>query len=96
MVAEPTNNATTQLEDPLSYLPCSTIQEYRKGQVLFEPGRRSPYLHLVMEGCVKISRFIDDNEIVIDLCQADDFLRRWCISASKITNAPSLSKAAKS
>ena len=73
MVAEPTNTATTQLEDPLSYLPCSTIQEYRKGQVLFEPGRRSPYLHLVMEGCVKISRFIDDNEIVIDLCQADDF-----------------------
>ncbi|MDZ4801425.1 MAG: Crp/Fnr family transcriptional regulator [Bryobacteraceae bacterium] len=75
MVTDTTTSATmtTQLEDPLSYLPCSTISEYRKGQVLFEPGQRSPYLHLVMEGCIKISRIIDNNEIVIDLCQADDF-----------------------
>lgn len=72
MVAEPRSNVM-QLEDPLSYLPCSTISEYRKGQVMCEPGQRCPHLFLVIEGCVKISRFIDENEIVVDLCQADDF-----------------------
>lgn len=72
MIAE-TVISSTQLEDPLSYLPCSTIAEYRKGQTIYEPGRRSSEVYLVMEGCVKISRIMEDSEIVINLCQADDF-----------------------
>lgn len=72
MIAEPATSST-QLEDPLSYLPCSTITEYRKGQTIYEPGRRSSEVYLVMDGCVKISRIIEDAEIVINLCQADDF-----------------------
>jgi len=72
MVAE-TIQHQTQLEDPLSYLPCSAIFQFRKGQVIYEPGRQTPHLYLVMEGCVKISRSIENTEIVINLCQADDF-----------------------
>jgi len=61
------------LEDPLSYLPHSTVSEYRKGESIYEPGRRPPELFLVIEGCVKVSRFIQQNEIIIDLCKVDDF-----------------------
>lgn len=68
-----TNRTQFQLEDPLSYLPISAITEFRKGQVIYEPGQRAPQLFLVMEGTVKISRIMEDSEIVINLCQPDDF-----------------------
>lgn len=60
------------LEDPLSYLPCSAISEFRKGHVIYD-SEPPQHLFLVIEGCVKVSRPAGHSEVVINLCQADDF-----------------------
>jgi CRP/FNR family transcriptional regulator, cyclic AMP receptor protein len=44
------------LEDPLAHLPCTTIVEYRKGQIIYNQDQPSTSLYLVMDGKVKISR----------------------------------------
>ena len=63
-----------ELEDPLAHLPCSTIVEYRKGQVIYNHGQSSTSLYLVMDGKVKISRVRDDGQmVVIDIYKIDDF-----------------------
>ena len=48
------------LEDPLAYLPCSTIQEYQKNQVIYGQEQPSTSVYLVIEGTVKVSRLADD------------------------------------
>lgn len=74
MVAEVTNGQErTTLEDPLSYFPVSAIAEYRKGDVIYDAGEPSRHLYLVLEGCVKVSRPAGSTEVVMNLCQADDF-----------------------
>lgn len=73
MVAEITSHVEgSALEDPLSYLPCSAITEYRKGQVVYDLDRPSPNLYLVIEGCVKLTRMSGASEVVMNLCQTDD------------------------
>jgi CRP-like cAMP-binding protein len=66
-------SAQNGVEDPLNYLPHSPVSEYRKGEPIYDSSRRPPELYLVVEGCVKVSRFVDQNEIIVDLCRADDF-----------------------
>jgi CRP-like cAMP-binding protein len=61
------------IEDPLSYLPVSAITEYRKGQVIYDLDRPTNHLYLVIEGCVKVNRVAGNSEIVMNLCQVDDF-----------------------
>jgi CRP/FNR family cyclic AMP-dependent transcriptional regulator len=62
-----------ELEDPLSYLPLSDIEEYLKGQVIFHPEQSAAGLYLVINGTVKISRLTDlGRQVVIDVYQADD------------------------
>jgi CRP-like cAMP-binding protein len=72
IMAEAVSNQNV-LEDPLNYLPHSPVSEYRKGEAIYDSSRHPPDLYLVVEGCVKVSRFIDHNEIIIDLCRPDDF-----------------------
>jgi CRP/FNR family cyclic AMP-dependent transcriptional regulator len=43
------------LEDPLAHLPCSTIVEYRKGQMIYNQDQPSTSIYLVIEGKVKPS-----------------------------------------
>jgi len=62
------------LEDPLAHLPCSTIVEYRRGQVVYDPEQPSENLLLVIDGKVKVCRLTDDNRhVVVDIYQPDEF-----------------------
>jgi len=62
------------LEDPLAHLPCSSIVEYRKGQMIYNQDQPSTSIYLVIDGKVKVSRLADDgHQVVVDIYQADDF-----------------------
>jgi len=62
------------LEDPLAHLPCSTLLEFRKGQIIYNHDQPSRNLYLVMEGSVKVSRVADDgHQVVVDIYQPSEF-----------------------
>jgi len=62
------------LEDPLAHLPCSSILEYRKGQVIYDQQQPSTAIYLVIDGKVKVSRVADDgHQVVVDIYQPDEF-----------------------
>ena len=76
MVTSPTTLAVPQkpLEDPLAHLPCSSILEYRKGQVIYSPDQPSSNLYLVIDGKVKVCRMAEDGrQVVVDIYQTDEF-----------------------
>jgi CRP-like cAMP-binding protein len=52
-------------EDPLTYLPRKSVQEYAKGKVIYSPQQPAEKLHLVVLGRVKVSTKAEDgNEII--------------------------------
>src|SRR5882757_4292956 len=62
------------LEDPLAHLPCSTIQEYKKSQVIYDQDQPSSSIYLVIGGKVKVCRIAEDGrQVVVDIYQADEF-----------------------
>src|SRR5579871_5013061 len=62
------------LEDPLAHLPCSTILEYKKGQVIYNQDQPSTSIHLVIDGKVKVCRLAPDGrQVVVDIYQPDEF-----------------------
>ena len=62
------------LEDPLAHLPCSSIVEYRKGQLIYNQDQPSANIYLVIDGKVKVSRLADDgHQVVVDIYQPDEF-----------------------
>src|ERR1044071_3869142 len=62
------------LEDPLAHLPCSTILEYKKGQIIYNQDQPSNSIHLVIDGKVKYCRLADDGrQVVVDIYQPDEF-----------------------
>jgi len=64
-----------QLEDPLAHLPCSSILEYRKGQVIYNQDQPSTNIYLVIDGIVKVCRMADEgSQVVVDIYQTDEFL----------------------
>jgi CRP/FNR family cyclic AMP-dependent transcriptional regulator len=64
----------TQLIDPLAYLPCSSIVEYKKGRTIYNQDQPSTSIYLLMSGRVKVSRVTDSgSQVVIDIYQADEF-----------------------
>ena len=76
MVTSPTTLAVPQrpLEDPLAHLPCSSILEYRKGQVIYNQDQPSSNLYLVIDGKVKVCRMAEDGrQVVVDIYQTDEF-----------------------
>src|SRR5580658_751379 len=65
---------TRPLEDPLAHLPCSSILEYRKGQVIYSQDQPSTSLYLVIDGKVKVCRLAEDGrQVVVDIYQTDEF-----------------------
>jgi CRP/FNR family cyclic AMP-dependent transcriptional regulator len=63
-----------KLEDPLAYLPCSTIVEYRKGQNIQSQGLPARGICLVLAGKVKVCRQAENGrEVVIDIYRPDEF-----------------------
>jgi len=66
--------AREQLEDPLAYLPCSTIVEYARGQLIYGRSQVSNNIYLVIDGKVKVCRTADDGrQVVVDIYQPDEF-----------------------
>jgi CRP/FNR family transcriptional regulator len=62
------------LEDPLAFLPCSSIAEFKKGQLIYNQDQPSTSIYLVIEGKVKVSRMGDDGrQVVVDIYQPDEF-----------------------
>jgi CRP/FNR family transcriptional regulator len=62
------------LEDPLAHLPCSSIMEFKKGQMVYNQEQPSTSIFLIIEGKVKISRLADDgHQVVVDIYQPDEF-----------------------
>jgi len=62
------------LEDPLAHLPCSSIVEYRKGQMIYNQDQPSNSIYLVIDGKIKVSRLADDgHQVVMDIYQPDEF-----------------------
>jgi CRP-like cAMP-binding protein len=60
-------------EDALSYLPCSTITEFNKGDVIYDTTEPSHGLFLIIEGSVKVIRLAGEDEVVVHVCHADEF-----------------------
>jgi len=77
MATTPTTFAVTSrpsLEDPLAHLPCSSILEYRSGQIIYSQDQLSTNVYLVIDGKVKVCRLAEDGrQIVVDIYQADEF-----------------------
>src|ERR1700681_4423966 len=62
------------LEDPLAHLPCSTILEYKKSQVIYNQDQPSTSMYLVIDGKGKVCRLADDGrQCVVDIYQPDEF-----------------------
>jgi CRP/FNR family cyclic AMP-dependent transcriptional regulator len=62
------------LEDPLAQLPCSTIAEYRKGQIVYAPEQPSASIYLVIDGKVKVCRPAPGGlQVVVDIYKSDEF-----------------------
>ena len=62
------------LEDPLAHLPCSSIVEYKKGQMIYNQDQPSTSIFLIIEGKIKVSRLADDgHQVVVDIYQPDEF-----------------------
>ena len=62
------------LEDPLAHLPCSSIVEYKKGQMIYNQDQPSTTIFLIIEGKIKVSRLADDgHQVVVDIYQPDEF-----------------------
>jgi CRP/FNR family cyclic AMP-dependent transcriptional regulator len=69
-----TSVVTKVLEDPLAYLPCSTILDFRRGQAIYNQNQPSTDLCLVISGKVKISRVSAAGvSVLLDIYQADEF-----------------------
>src|SRR5512143_4129837 len=75
MASSPTAFAPQKpLEDPLAHLPCSSIVEYKKGQMIYNQDQPSTSIYLVIDGKVKVSRLADDgHQVVVDIYQPDEF-----------------------
>lgn len=61
-------------EDPLAYLPCSTILEYRRGQIVYDRDQPSTSIFLVLSGKVKASASTHNGtQFVMEIYQEDEF-----------------------
>src|SRR6185437_16063211 len=76
------------LEDPLAYLPCSVIAQYRKGQLIYGQDQPAASLYVIISGTAKICRLTDaGKQVVVDILQTDDFF-----GESALLNLPNCSE----
>jgi CRP/FNR family transcriptional regulator len=63
-----------RVEDALAYLPCSTVVEYKKGEMIYGHGSVCDTLYLVLSGCVKVTRLADHGgQLLFELYKTDEF-----------------------
>jgi CRP/FNR family cyclic AMP-dependent transcriptional regulator len=65
--------ANKRSEDPLEYLPCSKVVEYRKGEVIYGEDQPPTAIYLVIEGRVAISHPREHHQVMVDIYRHDDF-----------------------
>ena len=62
------------LVDPLAFLPCSTVMEFKKGTRIYEYDQPCEDLFLILSGTVRVSRMGDrGGELLLDIYRADEF-----------------------
>jgi CRP-like cAMP-binding protein len=62
------------LEDPLAYLPCSHVEEYRKSQVIYNQNEPSTSIYLILEGRIKVSRLAEGGrQVLVNIYQPLEF-----------------------
>src|SRR5438874_7668171 len=60
--------------DPLTYLPCSQILDFRKGALVYNESQPATRIYLVIGGKVKITRPAGDGRAVLaDIYRAEEF-----------------------
>lgn len=64
------------LEDPLAYLPCSQMSQYRKSEAIYSHGQPATRLYLIVEGRVKILRH-ESLSVVVDVYRSDELFGEW-------------------
>jgi CRP/FNR family cyclic AMP-dependent transcriptional regulator len=69
------------LEDPLAHLPCSIIEEFRKGDIIYRQDEISTHLYLVIDGKVKLLRHSQNNPrpSLIDIYDVDSLFGESCL-----------------
>jgi CRP/FNR family cyclic AMP-dependent transcriptional regulator len=69
------------LEDPLAHLPCSTIEKFTKGDIIYGQDQKSTRLYLVIDGKVKLLRHSRNNPrpLLIDIYGCDSFFGQSCL-----------------
>jgi CRP/FNR family cyclic AMP-dependent transcriptional regulator len=61
------------LVEPLSSLPSSPVEEYRKGERIYSPDEPASRVYYILDGRVKISRPADGSFVMMDINQPDEF-----------------------
>jgi CRP-like cAMP-binding protein len=62
------------LEDPLDYLPCSPIADYRKHQIIYHENEPSTSVYLILGGKVKVSRVTErGRQVLVNIYLTDEF-----------------------
>jgi len=62
------------LEDPLDYLPCSQVAEYKKGQIIHNQNEPSTSVYLILEGKVKVFRLAEGGrQVLMNIYLTDEF-----------------------
>lgn len=63
-----------RVEGMLSFLPCSKVLEYARGQIIYNQDRPSTHLYLVICGRVEVSSgTLDGQRALIDVYRTDEF-----------------------
>ena len=66
--------AQKSFEDPLAYLPCSTIASFRKGTIIYTQDEPADKFCLVISGKVKILRVSDEGKpTLVDITGPTNF-----------------------
>jgi CRP/FNR family transcriptional regulator len=61
-------------DDPLAYLPISTIRDCKKEQVIYSPDQCSSSIYMVVKGKVKVYRIArEGREVLVDIYHVDEF-----------------------
>lgn len=66
-------SVSTPADDVLSYLPVSSVVEFRKGEVIYGPEPPPSNLYLTVAGKVKLSQMTDDgDEVLLEIIRTDE------------------------
>jgi len=61
-------------DDPLAYLPISTIRDCKKEQVIYSPDQCSSSIYMVVKGKVKVYRIArEGREVLVDIYHVDEY-----------------------